>query len=97
MVQDCRYCELMVSAVDRRTFTLLEEIKAQGHTTILLFQQLVSRSLAGGELDMGPLPEGLTLPLSEIQEIDQLDVLVEDSDVKAKVVCIDKSVIKVCE
>jgi hypothetical protein len=67
---------------------LLEEIKAQNQTLILLVQQLLSRSLVGQELDMGPLPDGLRFPLSSMAEIDHLNVLVQDSDIKGKVVSI---------
>lgn len=66
--------------------TLLEEVKAQGQTTILLIQQLVARSLAGAELDMGPLPEGLVLPVDTMQEIEHLESLVNDVDIRGKVV-----------
>ena len=76
----------MLPAYDRRVFTLLEELKAQNQTMILLIQQLVARSLTGQELDVGPLPEGLILPLDTIQEIDHLDVLIQDNNVRGKVV-----------
>jgi len=66
--------------------TLLEEIKAQNQTSILLLQQLVARSLAGAELDMGSLPEGLVLPVHTIEEIDHLDIICQDVDMKGKVV-----------
>lgn len=71
---------------ERRMFTLLEELKAQNQTMILLLQQLVARSLAGQELDVGPLPEGLALPLESMEEIDHLDVLVQERDVRGRVV-----------
>ena len=74
-------------AMSLRMFTILEELKSQNQTTNLLMQQLVARSLTGQELDSGPLPEGLLLPLNSMSEIDHLDVLVQDTDVKAKVVC----------
>jgi len=67
-------------------FTLLEELKVQNQTLIMLVQQLVSRSLAGPKLDSGPLPEGLILPLASMQELEHLDVLVQDADVRGKVV-----------
>jgi len=66
--------------------TLLEEIKAQNQTLILLAQQVLSRSLAGQELDIGPLPEGLQFPLCSMAEIEHLNILVEDPDIKSKVV-----------
>ena len=67
-------------------FTILEELKVQNQTMILLLQQLVARSLTGQELESGPLPEGLVLPLDKMEEIDHLDTLIQDADVKGKVV-----------
>ena len=70
----------------RKMFTVLEELKTQNQTVIMLLQQLVARSLAGPDIDVGPLPEGLHLPLDTREEIQHLDLLVEDSDIKAKLV-----------
>ena len=65
--------------------TLVEEVKAQNQTLILLVQQLVAQSINGQELDIGPLPEGIVLPLDTMEELDHI-VLVQDPDVKGKLV-----------
>jgi len=62
-------------------FTVLEELKTQNQTVIMLLQQLVARSLAGPDIDVGPLPQRLHLPLDTREEMQHLDLLVEDSDI----------------
>ena len=70
-----------------RLFTLLEEIKSQNTTAILLLQQLAARSLRGEEVDVGPVSDDLVLPLKTMEDIQHLDVLVQDANIRGRVVC----------
>jgi len=66
---------------------LLEEIKVQNQTQILLLQQLVSSQSAQQETTTG-IQDEIGLPLTSLQQVLQLEADCTDRDVKAKLVSI---------
>ena len=73
------------TVVERKSLTLLEEIKQQNNVIIQQLQHLGGRT-AEQDLDFTSLPEGVTLPVRTMDEMDQLHFLVEDNQIRGKVV-----------
>ena len=78
---------LLVLVMERRMLVLLEEIKVQNQTQILLLQQLVSSQSAQQETTTG-IQDEIGLPLTSLQQVLQLEADCTDRDVKAKLVSI---------
>lgn len=78
---------MCLQVVDRRVFLLLEEIKAQNQTQIVLLQQLLT-TRSGQFPDNSDVQEELNLPASSLQQIMKLESECEDQDLKAKLVSV---------
>lgn len=72
--------------MERRTLVLLEELKVQNQTQILLLQQLVSSQ--SSRMDTTDVEDEFGLPLTSLQQILKLETDCVDRDVKAKLVSI---------
>jgi len=65
---------------------LLEEIKTQGQTQILLLQQLLSASQSGFRGPEADTQEDYGLPFSSVEQLKKMDMDCGDRDIKAKLV-----------
>ena len=75
--------------MERRMLVLLEEIKAQNNTQILLLQQLVSSQSTRQETS--DVEDEFGLPVTSLQQILKLEADCSDRSIKAKLVSIPKS------
>jgi hypothetical protein len=73
-----------LALADRRVLLLLEEIRSQNQTQILLLQQLLSTRTAQSE--HFEVQDDLGLPLVSVQQLQKLDVDCQDRDIRAKLV-----------
>jgi len=79
------YCVVM----ERRMLVLLEEIKTQNQTQILLLQQLVSSQSARQET-AADVQDEFGLPLTSLQQVLKLEQDCVDRDIKSKIVSIQQ-------
>jgi len=76
---------LFVVAFERKMLTLLEEIKQQGQTMILLQQQILN-SRAGTDSQL-PVELDGRLPASTIEELKLVNAEVSDKQLHSNLVC----------
>lgn len=71
-------------ASDRRVLMILDEIKSQGQTQILLLQQILYNQ--NGRNDQNDVTEEFNLPLTTVQQLLKLESDCQDRDIKGKLV-----------
>jgi len=77
-------CILSLTAVERKLLTLLEEIKQQGRTVILLQQQILNARTMEGRV---PAKFDGHLPASTTEELRLVDTEAVDKETQSSLVC----------
>ena len=81
-------CYSLLTAIDRKMLTLLEELKQQGRQTQALLRQILnSQGAASKDTVQAELPDDVVFPLGSVDAMREMEALLCRQEIYRRVVC----------
>jgi hypothetical protein len=81
-------CYSLLTAIDRKMLTLLEELKQQGRQTQALLRQILnSQGAASKDTVQAELPDDVVFPLGSVDAMREMESLLCRQEIYRRVVC----------